>query len=338
MERDNKKLNIVIIVLLFAIVLMTVLALIGLKNAKEELETDSLVETESQTETTEKWQEGAISYNGKKYRYNSSIKSYLIMGIDKDEKVTTAKDGISGGQSDALFLVVENGKTKEFSVIAINRNSMTTIDVYDKEGSYIGKATAQICLQHGYGDGKRVSCQRSADAVSKMFYNIPISGYFALNMGGISLMNEAVGGVEVEVLHDIETKNASLKQGDIVTLNGEEAYAYLRSRDVNEFDSATYRLERQKQYIIQLVERMKEMAAQDEKSLFRVYSSIEDYTVSNIDFADLIEDAAKYEFDESHLYTVPGETVMGEQFEEYYIDEDGLYELIIEVFYECIEE
>ena len=337
MERDNSKLNIMIIVLLFAIILTTVVALIFYKNAKKEAGVEETTGTETHEGTSEKWQEGAISYNGKKYRYNSAIKSYLILGIDKDEPIETAKDGISGGQSDAIFLVVENGKTKEISLIAINRNAMTTIDVYDEAGNYIGQATVQICLQHGYGDGKRVSCQRSVEAVSKMFYNIPISGYFALNMGGISLMNEAVGGVTVEVLEDINTQNVSLKKGEIVTLNGEEAYAYLRSRDIKEFDSATYRLERQKQYVIALVERMKEMAAENEKSLLSVYRSIEDYSVSNIDFADFIEDASKYQFDASHLYTVPGETVMGEEFEEYYIDESAFYEMLIEVFYEQIE-
>ena len=33
------------------------------------------------------------------------------------------------------------------------------------------------------------------------------------------------------------------------------------------------------------------------------------------------------------MYTVPGETVMGDQYEEYYVDEDALLNLIMEVFY-----
>ncbi|MBQ6812583.1 MAG: hypothetical protein IJP06_05650, partial [Agathobacter sp.] len=32
----------------------------------------------------EKWQEGVISHDGKEYLYNRDIKTYLIMGIDKD--------------------------------------------------------------------------------------------------------------------------------------------------------------------------------------------------------------------------------------------------------------
>jgi hypothetical protein len=32
-----------------------------------------------------------------------------------------------------------------------------------------------------------------------------------------------------------------------------------------------------------------------------------------------------------------GETVMGEEFEEFYPDEDALYEMILDVFYEKVE-
>jgi hypothetical protein len=48
--------------------------------------------------TVEKWQEGAVRYNDKVYRYNTAIKTYLFMGIDVDGKVQKAADGISGGR------------------------------------------------------------------------------------------------------------------------------------------------------------------------------------------------------------------------------------------------
>ena len=37
------------------------------------------------------------------------------------------------------------------------------------------------------------------------------------------------------------------------------------------------------------------------------------------------------------MYTVSGETVMGEEFEEFYVDDDALYDLIIQIFYEEVE-
>ena len=44
-----------------------------------------------------------------------------------------------------------------------------------------------------------------------------------------------------------------------------------------------------------------------------------------------------YRFDEKDFYLMEGETVMGEEFEEFYPDEDALYKLILDVFYEKVE-
>jgi hypothetical protein len=37
------------------------------------------------------------------------------------------------------------------------------------------------------------------------------------------------------------------------------------------------------------------------------------------------------------MYTVPGETQMGDEFEEYYVNEDEFYDLVIRIFYTKIE-
>ena len=291
------------------------------------------------TEPTEKWQEGVISYNGKQYKFNNKIKTYLFLGIDNDNPVSKAKDGISGGQSDAIFLLVEDIEKEEFSIIAINRNAMTMIDVYDTNGDYVGQAKLQLCLQHGYGDGMKTSCNRSVDAVSRLFYDLPINGYMSINMGAIDKMNDAIGGVEVTVLDDLQDKSrgVDLKKGETKTLNGKEAYVYLRKRDVDEFNSATYRMERQKQYLTNFFKKAADVTERNQSTVLGIYRSIEEYLVSNIDFADFLSEAAEYEFPESNMYTVQGEMVMGEEFEEFYVDEDALYDLVINVFYKEVE-
>lgn len=286
----------------------------------------------------EHWQEGVITYNGKQYQYNTAIKTYLIMGIDKDGPVEPAEDGISGGQSDAMFLLIQDTRNERMSIIAINRNTMTDIDVYDADGNYVGRENRQICLQHGYGDGMRTSCLRSVDAVSRLFYGIPISGYLALNLDAIPILNDSVGGVEVTVLNDIENtaKHVTLQEGETLTLTGDQAYAYIRTRDIDEFDSATMRLERQKQYIVAFLEKAKEQAKQDKGSILRMYEAAEDYMIESVDFVRLAENLTDYEFRESDLYTVPGEVFAGERYEEFYVDEDGLYQMIIDIFYEPV--
>ena len=341
--RDKDKsiginINILIGALLGVVAVIVALIVMKISSEKEPVNDNQVVtDTTVKDQTIEKWQEGIIRYDGVDYRYNNDIHTYLFMGIDKNGEVVEGEDGIDGGQSDAMFLLVVNPDNESISVIAINRNTMTTVDVYDREGSYRGTAELQICLQHGYGDGLKVSCQRTVKTVARLFDNIPIDGYLALNMEGLPILNDAVGGVTVEVLEDFESYGHTFKKGETMNLMGTQSIAYVRSRNINEFDSATRRLERQQQYIISLMSKIKGMANQGEKAIMSVYESAEDYIVTNIDFLQLAEDASEYGFHPSQMYTIPGETIMGARFEEHYIDENALYDMIIEIFYEEVK-
>ena len=339
-EKNYKILPVFILILLAVAVLLVVLVILSRGNKENPVTSTEYVKTTEDTSSgTDKWQEGVISYNGKNYRYNTSIKNYLFLGVDQDGPVVKAKDGISGGQSDAMFLLVADDRNKTLSVIAINRNTMTNVKVYDEDGEYVNTARLQICLQHGYGDGMRVSCLRSVDAVSELFYNLPISGYLSMNMDALPIINDAIGGVTVEVLDDLSNtaKNVSLKKGETVTLTGDEAYVYLRSRDTSVFNSAGERLNRQMQYMTALFAKMKTVTESNPSIFKTINSSIKDYTVSSMDFVKLAEMSADYTFDESHMYTIPGETVQGEVFEEYNVDDPALYEMILEIFYEPVD-
>lgn len=323
-----KKKNIIVFIISIVVILaISAVAFAMKKNSKEEKDTSSELQQEN---------ENYISYNGQKYQHNDHLRTYLYMGIDKDGPVTEAEDSVSGGQSDAMFLIVVDSEKKTISVLSINRNTMTDVDVYDKDGNFVETRKLQICLQHGFGDGMRTSCQRSVDAVSNLLYGEPVSGYIAMNMDAMPMMNDSVGGVTVEVLDDLTSpsRNVSLHKGETVTLNGDETYVYLRSRDINEFDSATERLNRQMQYIQAFVKQAK---SKDAATLVSAYDAITDYIVTNVDVPNLVNKLTTYEFDDSRMYTIPGETQMGEQYEEYHVDEDALYQVMLDIFYKPVE-
>lgn len=340
MSKKNIKTKLLVAILpaVLAIIAIVVILMAVFKN-KDTDEGNGITTTTDSNTTVEKWQEGAVRYNGKTYRYNTAIKTYLFMGIDVDGKVQKAADGISGGQSDAMFLLVCDSVNNKMSVIAINRNTMTDVDVYDEDGKFVGTYNLQICLQHAYGDGMRVSCIRSVNTVSSLFYNIPISGYVALNLDGIPILNDSVGGVTVQVLDDINntSKGVELHAGDIVTLNGDEAYSYLRYRDTSEFASADARLNRQMEYLWAFFKQAKSTINNSDAAM-DVYDSLEDYLVTSLDFSKLVDELLDYGLDESDMHSLEGETIKATTFEEFHVDEDALYELIIQIFYNEIDE
>ena len=329
-----------IIVPIIIIIVLACLAVgvIIIKKMKENSEPTSSAVEAPDYDNADKWSEGIVTYNNQKYRYNNKIRTYLFMGIDSDEPVQKAKDGISGGQADALFLIVVDNAHDKLSLVSIHRNLMTTVKMYNREGEYTGDAELQICLQHGYGDGERLSCQRTVDCVSNLFYGIPINGYVSLNMGGIGLLNDALGGVEVTVMQDLENtgRNVHLTAGETKVLNGDEAYVYVRSRDVTQFDSASDRLARQEQYLNNMIPAMLKKIRKA-SSAVSVYGAAEDYIYSNIDYNRLADEIADMTYDSAEgMREVPGEVVMGEQLEEFYADDDGLYQLILDVFYDKV--
>ena len=291
-----------------------------------------------------------ILYKEESYVFNEDIVTVLVMGIDKEtvttvggQSFTADEEGeFAGGQADALFLMIINPHDKNVYVIAINRNAMAEVDVFDEEGNYQGIFTKQIALQHGYGDGKEESCLRQVKAVSRMFHEIPINAYVAISMDAIPELNDAVGGITVEVLDDIiyPEYDMDLHQGETVTLYGEKAYWYVRLRNENIFNSNELRLQRQKQYLTAFAAEAKNQAVSDIRVAINLYQTVSKYMVTNIDlnaFTYMATEYIGYDFDMENIYSLEGEVIQGNNFEEFYVDDDALQELIIELFYEPAE-
>lgn len=303
-----------------------------------------LITREQETVTEEErsqWQEGWVKYQNTIYAYNEDIMTFLIMGIDKNSNVMEVKEGTDGGQADALFLAVMNPHDHTIKIIGINRNTMTDIDIYNEEGSYVTTKEAQIAVQHGFGNGMEESCEYQQKAVEKLFYHLPIHGYAAINMSAIATINDAVGGVDVKVLEDLTKADSLLVKDTQVHLMGQSAFWYVKYRDTSEFGSADMRLARQKQYLNAFVGAAKQAAKKDITVVVELYQAISDQMVTDItlnEAAYLAPILVDYSFDEEGFYMLKGQTVMGDKFEEFYVDEDALYEMILDVFYEEVKD
>lgn len=283
------------------------------------------------------WEEGWIRYDGKVYEYNDDILTFLVLGIDKMEKVSANPDKVSGGQSDAIFLLVMDTGAKQINLVGVNRDTMVNVRMVGigANGEDI-IAPAQLAVQHGFGDGMEGSCELTREAVSELFYNLPIHGYVSFNMGGIPDLNDAIGGVDVVVLEDLTKQNEDWKQGTQVRLEGMDAFWYVKWRDTTVYESARGRLARQKQYLGAFGNKAISATKKDIRLPVALYGKLKDYTVTDItidEIAYLAGELANYSFDIDAIYTLEGTTEMGEEFEEFYPDKDALKDLMIRLFY-----
>lgn len=287
------------------------------------------------------WKDGWVRYNGEIYEYNEDILTFLVMGIDKKGAATESWNLTGGGQSDALFLLIINPHNKEMSIFAIDRNAMTDITMVGiGDGGADIVSQAQIAVQHGFGDGGKGSCELTRDAVSKLMYDLPIHGYISVNYEAIPYINDAVGGVEVTIPEDVAGASRAWNAGDTVTLKGQDAITFVKWRDTSIYESARLRTRRQKTYLTSFVEKAIAAMKKDITMPVTLYNRVKGYTVTDISIDEmsyLASELIGYHFSGDQIYTMEGETVTGDVYEEFYPDMDSLKEQMIDIFYEKVD-
>ena len=278
-----------------------------------------------------------VEYKGETYKYNDHLSNYLFLGIDTRETVDTYQSQADAGQADAIFLVSMDRATEKIKVLFIPRDSMTRIEVFNPYGQSLGETTDHLNIQYAFGDGKEKSCELMKTAVSNMLDGLPIQGYCSMNMDGISVITDFVGGIQLTIPDDsLADVNPEYKKGAVVDITGETAEQFVRYRDIDKTQSALVRQERQKTFLQALVQKAQEKAGEDAGFVTGLYDSVKSYTVTNMGndiFAKLL---AASQNGITDTETVPGEGTHGENFDEYHIDEDALSDLIISMFYEKI--
>lgn len=302
------------------------------------LQMESKEESKTQQDSPKEKESDLVWHNGKAYRYNEDVVTVLCMGIDQNSQEIVQKEQVSGesGQADSIFLVVLDTKRKEMRVIAISRDTMTEIPIFDYKGNPIGEEVNHLGLAYAFGDGKTTSCQYMVDAVSKLFYGIPIHGYAAFNMEAIKRINDAVGGVTVTFSEDLTQMDPSWVSGATVTLYGDSALRFVQWRDNTVDNSNNLRIARQKQYLINFFQQAVLAVGQDYSLPVNLYQSLSEQMVTNIGLDNavyLATEALSMAFTEENLVMLQGTSKKGSVYDEVYVDDGALYELILDTFY-----
>ena len=274
-------------------------------------------------------------YNGQGYVKRESIETVLLIGLDKFEAAVPAEGSYKNNQqSDFLLLLILDHENRSYTALHINRDSMAEIPTLGVGGVDTGTVTGQLALAHTYGDGKILSCRNTVSAVSGFLYGAEIDHYVSLTMDAVAFVNDLVGGVTVTVMDDFSGVDPTLVKDTDVTLTGEQALTYVRARGSLEDSTNVHRMERQRQYLHALHQKAKELEAVDESFLIDALFDVSVYLVSDCtvnQLSDLGNDLLEYSGGD--IRTIEGEAVKGEEFMEFYADEDALRELMLELLY-----
>lgn len=275
-----------------------------------------------------------VEYNGDTYQQRDELETWLFMGVDVMEKVSNTDTFIDGGQADMQLLITVDNKNQTWQMLQLNRDSMIEVPVLGMTGEEVGTEFEQLALAHSYGNGGKESCKNDVKAVSNMFDGQKINGYLALNMEGLNILNDMVGGVPVVVNDDFTMLDPTLVQGQEVVLQGSQALTFVRERQNVGDETNVARMARQREYMNSLKQKLKE---QDEEFGIRAYDALSEYTVTNMgsgNITNLLQCLKDYQ--ERDLLTIDGESRIENDTNAYYLNEDSLKQVMLEMFYEKV--
>lgn len=287
----------------------------------------------SEPEIQEPENSKTVEKEDEEYFPRQDITTILFIGVDEEGPVEEKDHNSGSAYSDVVVLLVFDETNKEINAIALNRDSMVDMPMLDENGKRKGGFYGQLTFAHSFGNGLEQSCENTVWTVSDILYGTQIDYYFSMNMDAISIINDAVGGVTVNVKDDFSEIGSDIPMGEY-TLFGDEAEKFVRSRMGIGDGLNSSRMERQKEYVFGFAKALE--AKTEENSLFAmdVYEQVSDYifTDCSVDtLSSLSKKFEEYEFRE--ILTPKGEYVRGERFYEFYIDEEDLERIVFEYLF-----
>ncbi len=275
-----------------------------------------------------------IEYEGIEYVLNDNVETFLVLGLDKYEGELAADSYNNDKCADFLMLFVIDNEKKQYTAIHINRDTMVDINVLGVAGNKIDTVRRQIALSHTYGNGRDLSCHNTANSVSSLLMGMKVNHYVSMTMDSVPTMNDLVGGVEVVVLDDFTGIDDALVKGETVVLKGEQALTYVRARKDLEDSSNSSRMKRQQQYINALYDSFNACVENDSEFIVQSSVKMSEYMVSDRSVTQLQALADKFsEYEFLGIENIEGETILGEEYMEFYPKEESIKKLIIKLFY-----
>lgn len=119
-----------------------------------------------------------------------------------------------------------------------------------------------------------------------------------------------------------------------MTLMGQQALHYVRTRYGLEDSTNSTRMQRQRQYLKALYEKIQQRIDADEEFIVDASVKMADYIVSDRSITRLQELLRKFsEYEFTGIRSMEGKNITGEQFIEFYPEKDSIEKIVIDTFY-----
>ena len=262
-----------------------------------------------------------VEVDGVTYRKKSRLTTILVMGVDHDTQ--DSYEYRKAGQADFLRLVVLDDADKTVQQLQIDRDTITPVTVLGLLGDRYEPVTEQICLGYAFGDGRETSCEVTVEAVENLLGGQEIDQYL----------------VTVTLEDDFSAIDPAMTKGATLTLQGEQAETYVRSRRSVGVGTNEARMARQESYIRQLSVQLDEKLQKDQNFAVDAYDALQPYLTTSMAKGQLVNEAwAAKDYTRLDTIKPDGTYQVGEDgFMEFYPEAASLQQAVLQLFYEKVE-
>ncbi|GHU67148.1 hypothetical protein FACS1894184_06470 [Clostridia bacterium] len=281
-----------------------------------------------------------FTYGDKEYIFKNDMTTILFMGIDKPstaEEPDLMHKFRSGGQADFLMLFVVDHNTKKITRMMIDRDTIAEITTLGVLGNEMGTRYERLSISHAFGVGGEQSALLTIEAVSRWLLDIDINYYVAMNLDGIPLLNDAVGGVTVKLDDDLTQFDPSFIPGAVVTLRGEQTSWFVRTRMTIGDGTNESRMRRQRVYLNALADIISDRIHTNVNWIDKLFDALQGSMVSNMSRGRMVNEAYKaMEYETGPLDSLPGvHEIDYDGFMAFYPDEEKMTQWVLDTFTEA---
>lgn len=270
-----------------------------------------------------------IVSNGKTYRLNRNIVTFMFLGFDGRNK-----NGMDG-QTDVIMVAALDTRTNESTIITVPRDSMVESPYYVGNVKLQDRMSMPLCLSYAFAGGGERGRDVVADTVSGILGGVAIPYHYMLDYNGLPDLNDAIGGVTLTPIQSIP--ETSIEQGKPITLKGWESERYVRWRDHETLQSPLDRQQRQMHYAKAFLAQAKRRLGSNVFSAVGIMNAMKQWTFTNTGTPELMYYASlalrSHNLADLPVTQLPGELVRSGNHARFILDRDGVKDIVLKTFY-----
>lgn len=265
--------------------------------------------------------------------YNNYFTNILVVGVDKED-IAAQTVYRAGGQADFLMILAIDRHHRTITPIHLDRDTITDVRVFSPFGHSAGVNQMQLCLSHAFSSSNEQNSTNTIWAVERLMQGIRIDKYMFMDMTGIAMLNDALGGVTVTLEDDFSHLDPAMVPGAEITLQGKQAEYFVRSRHEVGDQSNRQRMSRQRAFLEGLSDLFRQKTAADPNFVLELFDSLGDHLYTSLD-ADWISSQtyALEHYAQQPIVDLKGQHAIGvDGYMEFRLDNAELKRLIRDIF------